>query len=190
MNKYAQAVRPGFLLLAVALLSLAPTLASARVIRDSPEFSGYLAQAKAEAVQVQRAAEEMYTFKYSNVSWQTQAAKLQEIKTHLNKLGEFVVSMNNVEEPSPWQQVAIDDITPMVQELTGNVTMAIYHLDASRQDYAFSSFPEYVEANAELATNTADMISDYVAYGEAKQKAKETSDELQRARWARGHFED
>jgi hypothetical protein len=190
MRKYRQAVRQGFSLLAIVLLSLAPTLASARVVRDSPEFSGYLAQAKTEAVQVQQTAEEMYTFKYSKISWQTQAAKLEELKTHLNKLGEFVVTMNNVEEPSPWQQVAIGDITPMVQELAANVTMAIYHLDASRQDYAFSSFPEYVEANAELAANTAAMISDYVTYDEAKQKAKETSDELQRARWARGHFED
>lgn len=190
MRKHPQAVRLGFAFLAVALLSLAPTLASAWVVKDSPEFSGYLGQAKFEAVQVQQTAEEMCTFKYSKISWQTQAAKLEELKTHLNKLGEFAVSMNNVEEPSPWQQVAIGDITPMMQELAANVTMAIYHLDASRQDYAFSSFPEYVEANAELAANTAEMISDYVTYDEVKQKARELSNELQRERWGRGNFED
>jgi hypothetical protein len=188
MKKYTQAVRPGFAVLAVALLSFAPMLASARVTKDSPEFSGFLAQARSEAVQVQRISEEMYTF--SNISWQTQAAKLDELKTHVNKLGEFVVSMNKAEAPSPWQQNAISELTPLVQELAGNVTMAVYHLDATRDTYGFSSFPEYVAANAELAPEITQMISDYVAYDEAKQKAKETADELQRARWSRGHFED
>lgn len=185
MNKYTQAVRPSFGVLAVALLSLAPMVASAQVVKDSPEFSGFLAQAKSEAVEVQRITEEMSTF--TNVSWQTQAAKLDELKTHLNKLGGFVISMNNVEAPSPWQQNAISELTPMVEQLAGNVTMAIYHLDATRQTYMFSSFPEYVTANAELAARMTEIISEYVAYDEAKQKAKETSDQLQRGRWSRGY---
>lgn len=189
MNKYTQAVRPGFIFFAVALLSLAPTVASARVVRDSPEFSALLAQAKSEAVQLQQTAEEMNTFKFPQIGWQTQAVKLEELKTHVNNMGEFVIRMQNVEVPSPSQEQAIRDITPIVGQLAANTTMAIYHLDASRDSYVFSSFPEYVDANAELAANVAQMISNYVAFDEARQKAKEFSDELQRARWARGDFE-
>ncbi len=189
MNKYAQAVRPGFAFLAVALLSLAPTVASARVVRDSPEFSALLAQAKSEAIQLQQTAEEMNTLKFPQIGWQTQADKLEAVKEHVNNLGEFVVRMQKVEVPSPSQEQAIRDITPIVGQLAANTTTAIYHLDATRDRYVFSSFPEYVDANAELATNVAQMISDYVAFDEARQKAKEFSDELQRARWARGEFE-
>ena len=36
MNNYTQALRPGFVFLAVALLSLAPTVASARVVAQPP----------------------------------------------------------------------------------------------------------------------------------------------------------
>jgi hypothetical protein len=189
MNKYTEAMRPGFAFVAVALLSLAPTVASARVVRDSPEFSAFLAQARSEAIQLQQTAEEMNTLKFPQISWQTQADKLEELKIHVNNLGEFVVRMQSVEVPSPSQEQAIRDITPMVEQLAANTTMTIYHLDASRDSYVFSSFPEYVDANAELATNVAQMISDYVAFDEARQKAKEFSDELQRTRWARGDFE-
>lgn len=188
MNKYRKAVGPSFGVLAVALLSLAPMVASAQAVKDSPEFSGFLAQAKSEAVEVQRVAEEMATF--TNASWQTQALKLDELKTHLNKLGEFVINMNNVEAPSPWQQNAISELGPIVEQLAGNVTMAYYHLDATRQSYMFSSFPEYVAANAELAARMTQIFSEYSAFDQAKQKAKETSDQLQRGRWSRGYYED
>jgi hypothetical protein len=43
----------------------------------------------------------------------------------------------------------------------------------------FSSLPEYVAANAEIAADIAQVTSDYVAYGEDKQKAKGVADELQ-----------
>ena len=188
MNKHTQAVRPGFVL-AVALLFLAPMVASAQGAKDSAEFSGFLAQAKSEAVQVQQIAEEMNSFN-SNVGWRTQAGALEELKRHVNKLGEFVISMNNVEAPSRWQQNAIGELTPMVEQLAAQVTMAFYHLDATHDAYVFGSFPEYVAANAELAPEITQMISDYVAYDETKQKAKEAADELQRARWSREHFED
>jgi hypothetical protein len=141
MNKYTQAVRPGFAFLAVAMLFLAPTVASASVVKDSPEFSALLAQAKSEAVQLQQTAEEMNTFKFPQIGWQTQADKLEELKTHVNSLGEFVVRMQNAEVPSPSQEQAIRDIAPMVEQLAANTTMAIYHLDASRDSYVFSSFP-------------------------------------------------
>jgi hypothetical protein len=84
-----------------------------------------------------------------------------------------------VEAASPWQQMAIGDVTPMLEELAANVTMTIYNLGESPDRLIFSSFPEYVAANAEIAADIAQVTSDYVAYGEDKQKAKEVADELQ-----------
>jgi hypothetical protein len=179
MSTNSRAMRPGLAFVVVALFALAPAVASARTVRDSEEFSRFLAGAKTEAAQVQQTAEEMFALKFSKVSWHTQAAKLEELKTHVNKLGEFVVNMNNAEAPSPWQSQAIRDVTPMVEELAANVTMAIFHLDDSRDAYVFSSFPEYVEANAELASNTAALLSEYAEFSEAKQTVDDISFELE-----------
>ena len=51
--------------------------------------------------------------------------------------------------------------------------MTICHLDENPDRFIFTSFPEYVAANVELASGIAGTLSDYVAYGEAKQKTEE-----------------
>lgn len=178
MQKYSQAVRPGLALLVVALLSVAPAIASARTVKDSEEVFGFLAEAKTVAVQLQKSAEEMNSFEPFRTNWKTQAAKIDEIKRCVTRLGEFVTKMNNAEAPSPWQQQAIREISSMAEELAANVTMTIFHLNENQDRLIVSSFPEYVAANAELATDMAQLISDYVAYGEAKQDAEELSFEL------------
>jgi len=188
MNRYAHAVRAGWGFLAVAMLSLAPAMASARV-PDSREFSDHLAQARAEAIALQQSAEEMNSFVHSHMSWETETSKIEEIKGHVNKLAEFVAEMNNAEAPSPWQQQATSDVTPMVNDLSANVSMAIYHLSENQDRFVYTAFPEYVAANAASATDIAQMLSDYVDYGQAKQKAEDLSRELQREAWGRGEFD-
>lgn len=179
MNNYAKSIRPGLAFLAVAFLSLAPAVASAQATKDSEEFTGFLAQAKTEAVQLQKSTEEMNSFVHSSTSFATEAAKIDEIKQHVNKLGELFTKMDNVAAASTWQQMAVGDIRPMLEELSANVTMTIFNLSAAPDRLVFTSFPEYVEANAETAADLEQTISDYVAYGEARKKAEELSLQLE-----------
>jgi hypothetical protein len=164
---------------AVAFLSLAPAVASAQSARDSEEFTGFLAEAKTEAVQLQRSTEEMNSFVHSRANFATEATKIAEIKQHVNKLGELFMKMDNVEAPAVWQQMVVVDIGPMLEELSANVTMTIFNLSAAPDRLAFTSFPEYVQANAETAADLAQTISDYVVYGETRKKAEELSLQLE-----------
>lgn len=66
--------------------------------------------------------------------------------------------MNNVEAASPWQRQVVADVAPKVEELAANVTMTIYHLGENRDRFIFTSFPEYVAANAELAAEIVDTL--------------------------------
>ena len=178
MKEYAKSAWTGLGFLAIAVLSLAPAVASARSIRDSEEVSGFLTEAKAEALQVQKSTEEMNSFVHSRMSWQTEALKIAEVKRHFNKLGELVTKMNKAEAPSPWQQQAIREVTPMVEELASYITMTIYHLGENPDRLIFTSFPEYVAANAGLASDIAQLLSDFVEYSEAEQDVEELSFEL------------
>ncbi len=178
MKEYAKAARPGLVFLAVAVLSLAPAIASARSVGDSEEVSGFLAETKTEALQLQKSTEEMNSFEHSRINWQTEAAKIAEIKRHFNKLGELVIKMNKAEAPSPLQQQAFREVTPMVEELASYITMTIYHLGENPDRLIFTSFPEYVAANAGLASDIVQLLSDYVEYGQAKHDVEELSFEL------------
>lgn len=56
--------------------------------------------------------------------------------------------------------------------------MTIYHLGEDPDRLIFTSFPEYVAVNAALTSEIAELLSDYVEYGEAKQDVEELSFEL------------
>jgi hypothetical protein len=179
MNKYAKAMRSGWVFWAIALLSLMPT-ASARGFKDSEEVSGLLAQAKTEAVQLKQDTEEMNTFVRDKLSWHTHATQIDEIKRHVNNLGELVAKMNNAESTaSPWQRQSIREVTPLLDALAETVTSTIDHLSANQDRLHSAPYPDYVSANADMASDLAQLVSDYVAYGEAKHKAEELSRKLE-----------
>lgn len=77
----------------------------------------------------------MESFTRSNVTWESHAAKIPAIKDHVNKVGETVAKLNQASTAaSPWQKAAIDRVNPMLQELAGNTTSIINHLNNERAD--------------------------------------------------------
>lgn len=172
MNSHTSAIRSGLAFLAVAFLSVAPALAAAQSGKDSQEVSGFLAEAKTEAIQLKQDAEEMNSFVRAKTSWETHAAKLNEIKQHVNKLGELVTKMNNAEATaSPWQRQSVDRITPYLKELAGSVSSTIQHLNDNQKNLLHPPYPDYAAATAVYASDLSQLISDFVAYGEAKHKS-------------------
>jgi hypothetical protein len=180
MNTHQKAIRSSLVFLAVALLSTAPVILAAQSAKDSEEVSGLLAEAKTESLQLKQDAEELNSFVRSKTSWQTHASKLNEIKQHANKLGELVAKMNNAKSTaSPWQQQSIDRITPLLRELAAGVTSTIKHLSDNQNRLQHPPFPEYAATNADLASDLSQLISDYVAYGEARHKSDDLAQKLE-----------
>lgn len=180
MNTRQKAIRPGLFFLAVALLSTVPIVSAAQSARDSEEVSGLLAEAKTESIQLKQDAEEMNSFVRSKTSWQSHASKLNAIKQHANNLGELVAKMNSAKATaSPWQQQSIDRITPLLRELAASVTSTIKHLSDNQNRLQHPPYPDYAATNADLASDLSQLISDYVAYGEAKHKSEDLAQKLE-----------
>jgi hypothetical protein len=180
MNSYGKAIRPALAFLAIAFLLGTPALRAAQPVKDSEEVSGFLTDAKSEAIQLKQDAEEMNSFVRSKTSWETHAAKLREIKEHVNKLGELVTKMNNAEAAaSPWQQQSINRVTPLLTELAAGVTTTIKHLSDNKDRLLNPPYPDYAAANATYASDLAQLVSDYVAYGDAKHRSEDLADKLE-----------
>lgn len=180
MISRAIAVRVAPALVAFTFLSVATRLRSAQSATDSAEVSRLLSEAKTEAVQLKQDTEHMKAFARTKTSWQTHAASLDQIKGHVNELGKLVIKMNDAKaEASPWQQQSIDRITPLLQELAANVSSTIKHLNENQNRLMHPPYPDYTAASAEYASELSQLISDYVAYGEAKHKSEELTDKLE-----------
>lgn len=170
------------LILLLAALSALPPLGTAD-IEDSKEVSDPIAQAKTEAIQLKNDAADMESFTLSTLGWQTHASKITEIKEHVNALGKTVSKLDQTKRAaSAWQKTAIERINPILRELAANTTGIIDHLNKEQgrllntQDHK-----DYLKANAQLASNMAEVVSDFVDYGQTKAKFENLSRKLELA---------
>ncbi|HMD99423.1 MAG TPA: hypothetical protein VKM93_19110 [Terriglobia bacterium] len=162
---------PYFLILALltaGYFMMSPVAKAADTsVGDSEQVSKLFSEAKTEADGLVRDAELLDVFTRSVLSWDSHATQISLIREHVNKAGQILTSLNEVRHTgSPWQQQAIDQITPLLKELASNTQSAIEHLNEKRDDIRFRAgqYQDYAVANYNLASELAALISHYVDY--------------------------
>ena len=164
----------------VVLASATSTVYGAQISKDSKEVSTILADVKTEAIQLRHDADELKAFTHSTLSWQSHAAKVEEIKRHVNNAGKSLSKLDSARgSASPWQQQAIDRIGPLFKELASNVESTIEHLNQKPKLLQTGPYADYAAANYDLASNVAELISDYVEYGKSKTRSEELAAKLE-----------
>lgn len=147
---------------------------------DSPEINKLLAQSKTEGAILLKDSGEMSTFTNSNISWEAYAGKIDLIKDHVNKTGKLLAEMQQLESTgSPWQQVAVKRIYPVLKELADNTTAVIEQLTTHQSKVHMPEFRDYVKANYELSTDLEAMLRDYANYGQTREKLDRATTKLE-----------
>lgn len=162
-------------LLVAAYFIMLPTAGKASAsIGDSPAISTLLSEAKSEALELSDDSDKMVSFSRSVLRTQSFADKLNEVKEHVNKAGKLLAKLSEAREAgSPWQQEAIDHITPLLKELAANTETTIRHFNDNRLLTHSQELQEYCLVNYELAQELAAMVGDFIAYGETQAKFAE-----------------
>lgn len=167
---------PGLLL--GGLLAIAPA-SRAAVVSDSEQVSKLLSEAKTMAFQLREDAVTMESFTRMNVSWESHAAAINQIKDHINALEKQAAKLKAAKGTgSPWQQTAIDRITPFLDELNGYTYAVIEHINGETK-HTPAEYKDYLEANADYATDLAAMIADFVDFGKTKDRMQNLADKLE-----------
>lgn len=155
-----------------ALLSVVAFLGYMPAYGDSAQASKLLQQAKISAAQLKTDAEEMESYSSNQLTWQSHATQINRVKEHVNRSGKILAELHDAREGAePWQQEAIDKITPMLQELASNTTSIIDHLNDKRHTW-HPEYTGYLKANAELASDLSRLINDSIDYGKAKSRSE------------------
>lgn len=158
------------LLLGLALFTTSWTPAA---YADSAQVSKLLQQAKTSADQLQRDTEVMESYTRSRVSWETHSNQINAIKEHVNKIGTILADLHDARDGAePWQQDAIDGITPLMHQLADHTESIIDHLNDKNQTW-HPEYRDYLQANHDLAADVSKMITDYTNYGKARARIHE-----------------
>lgn len=147
---------------------------------DSEEITKLLSDAKIQALDLKTASEQLESLTHRNTSWEHHADVIAKMKVQINATGNLLAKMSGVRSSgSPWQQQAIDQITPLLKELAANTTATIEHLNDNKGRLNTPAYREYVLTNYDLASELSALISDFVDYGKTKAKFETLSRRLE-----------
>jgi wobble nucleotide-excising tRNase len=147
---------------------------------DSEQINQLFAEARLHASNAEKDAELLESYTRSMVTWETHSAKLHAIRGHVNDLiRDFNRAKDLRAEASPWQQEAIDKIEPLLKSMADHLSATIDHLNDNQSKVRMPEYQSYVKANRTLAEKTANLIRDYVEYGESTSKVEELERKLQ-----------
>ena len=155
--------------LAMAGFLATSVVAKTAEVPDSEQVSKLLSEAKTMSYQLKEDAVEMEGFTRMTVSWQSHAAVLTQIREHANALGRQAQKLKDARNSAaPWQKTAIDRIDPYLDELGGYITAAIEHVNENK--HTLAEYNDYLEANADYASDLSTMIANFVDYGKTRQR--------------------
>jgi hypothetical protein len=152
----------------------------AQTANDSSSVSGQLNDAKTIAAKIKKDAVVMESYtRASGPSWQSHAAMLGKIKADVNALQQNMRDLQSQRAAaSAWQQSAIDRITNLANDLATNMNSAIDGLNKSRQRPTVPPYPDYLTANARIASDLADEINAAIDYAQTKAKLDSLTQQL------------
>lgn len=150
-------------------------------VADSHEVSDLLNQAKSQANRLKMDASEMESFTRSNLDWQTEVNKINQIKSDVNVVGRIVTKLKEEQTmASEWQKTAIARITPLLQELASNTTAVIDHLNKDQgRNLKSEEHRDMLKMNADLASDLSSVIGDFVEYGKTKSRFHQLRQKLE-----------
>jgi hypothetical protein len=124
------------------------------------------------AGKLNRDAETLGSFaRSSGLSWQSHAHYLNNARAHINEVGSQLTELQSMRHAvAPWQQQAIDRITPIAAVAAAHTETAIKHL---RENQRRHFVPEYTDRLTMIEDRAAEMkrtVDNFLDYGETQGK--------------------
>jgi hypothetical protein len=164
---------------AILLAGLAGA-ANAAAVPDSDRVAKLLAEAKTMAVQLKDDAVAMESFTRMNVSWESHAVAINQIKDHINALVAHEAKLKAARSAaSPWQKTAIDRIVPYLDELEAYTFAVIERINEQPKRLFTPEYKDFLAANADYSTDLAAMIGDFVNYGKTRDRLERLGTKLE-----------
>lgn len=147
---------------------------------DNASVGAQLNNAKVIVAKIKKDAVQMESYaQNTGLSWKTHSTGLEKIKSDVNELQQNMRGLQSHRTTaSPWQQEAIDRITGLANDLATNMNASIDRLGKSKSRPTAPPFPEYLKANARIASDLADEIAATIDYGQNKAKLDSLGQQL------------
>jgi hypothetical protein len=146
---------------------------------ESQQLTQLLSQARDEAAELAKDADEMESLIRNDVSWQTHAEMLNRVKDHVNNMARIVAKLSDARSSgSDLQEQAVDRILPLLKELAANTTAAINYLNQNQVRPKTEPYTQYLKDNAETAHQLASTVSSLFDYEKSMTRISKLKNKL------------
>ena len=167
-----------FVLVAVFLL---PALGRPAGLREeSPQLAQVLNEARMEAAELAKDADETESLIRTQASWQTHADMLNRVKEHVNNMARIIQKLESERSSgSELQEQAVDRSLPLLKELAANTTAAINYLNQNKSRPPGDPYTQYLKDNADTAHELASTVSSLYEYQKSMAKIDTLKNKLE-----------
>ena len=132
---------------------------------ESQQLTQLLSDANDEARELAKDAEETQTLILNDTNWVTHALMLARVKGHVDNMALIIEKLSKTQKSgSELQQQAVEQMLPLVKELSVNTTAAINYLNQNKARPVSDSYTQYLNKNAETARQLSSMITSLLEY--------------------------
>jgi hypothetical protein len=147
---------------------------------ESDQLTQLLGEARMEAGQLAKDADETESLVRNDVSWQTHAEMLDGVKEHVNNMARIVDKLTAARSSgSELQEQAVDRTLPLLKELAANTTAAINWLNQNKTRPISEPYAQYLKENAETAHQLESTVSSLFEYEKTMNKMGELKNKLE-----------
>lgn len=178
--KLRNALTAGFLLAAITGGISRPARALVNHVNAADQASSPIAVQRASnllvhvhslAERLKREAATLESLNRANNSRRSQAYVLHDLRSGIGSLGKMLGQLHEIRhEVEPWQQQAIDRITPAAEALALRTQAATDYVKGNRGRLSAQSYREDIHTIAQTATELHDSVSAYLAHAEGQQR--------------------
>ena len=149
----------------VAIIALSMPLHAYVTKEDNLQLTQLLADADDEAVELANDADDTQALIRSDETWLNHALMLAKVKGHVDTLALIIDKLSKTQNSgSELQREAVEQMLPLVKELSANTTAASDYLNINKNRPVSDAYLQYLEKNAETAHQLSSMISSLVDY--------------------------
>ena len=152
------------------------------------QASGSMAgQASALFVEIQREAALLWRHadtleslaRNTQIGWQTHAFHLDQIKEHINTVGQHTRELQAIRhDVLPWQQQAINEVTSHAAALAVSTEGAISQLQKNRNRLFVTEYRVHLTMIADYSEEMKQTVDKFLDYEKAERKLRQLEDEL------------
>lgn len=124
-------------------------------------------------------AGQLNTLVLAHLHWETHASQLNQIKDHVNRIGDRLEMLRGMRPfAAPWQQEAVDDIMPVALELAERTSAAITHLNQNHQYLWAPQYVDHLRTIADRSDQMQGLLDNHLKLIEARDKIQTLQEKL------------